>query len=502
MHGKSRGGIQVKNHENVKYTYCNPLSLPNIPRGKDDWYALENGMFSHENKPATVSGPDYRSISDPTVMYYDKKWYLYPSYGMAWVTEDFKDWKHVRTEPYCPKYSPAIIPWSGRFLMTSWNCPLYVSDNPLGPFKLLGDFIKPDGTTFVPCDPCLFSDDDGRIYMYSFDSEEQKGKDYFICRIVGWELDQEDPRRIIEGPVTVIEMDPHKKPWERQGFHNQNKNFGWIEGPHLLKHDGKYYLIYAAPDTCDPSYCLAVYVSDESPLTGFRCQKRNPLTTSRHGIVSGAGHGCVVQGPENTLWVFYTIAAPYYHRYERRIGMDLVAVDENGELYCPHGITDTPQFIPGFLSNPISNGNSPGFVSLTGWGRPVASSQKEGRDAIYATDESCLTWWEPEDDDLEPTLTCDLQGSFTVCAVRIFWRERGLDYQKGIVPGPMCYLLEGYTGSKWVALMDKRDNKEEKNIDYQVFDPTVCNKVRLTITKWPKGIHPGVIDFAVFGICV
>ena len=93
-----------------RYTYCNPLSLPDIPRGKDDWYRYEKEMFSHENKPKAVTVPDYRSISDPTVMYYDNKWYLYPSYGMAWVTEDFQNWKHVRTEPYCPKYSPTIVP--------------------------------------------------------------------------------------------------------------------------------------------------------------------------------------------------------------------------------------------------------------------------------------------------------------------------------------------------------------------------------------------------------
>ena len=55
-------------------TYCNPLPVPNIPRGKDEWYPLERGMFSHENKPASVTCPDYRSISDPTVFYYDNKY--------------------------------------------------------------------------------------------------------------------------------------------------------------------------------------------------------------------------------------------------------------------------------------------------------------------------------------------------------------------------------------------------------------------------------------------
>lgn len=83
----------------AKNTYCNPLPFPQIPRGKDNWYKYERGMFSHENKPEAVTGPDYRSISDPTVFYHEGKWYLYPSYGMAWVSEDFATWKHHRSAP-------------------------------------------------------------------------------------------------------------------------------------------------------------------------------------------------------------------------------------------------------------------------------------------------------------------------------------------------------------------------------------------------------------------
>lgn len=486
--------------KNAFHTYCNPLSLPDIPRGKDDWYRVEKEMFSHENKPDFVTGPDYRSISDPTVLYYENKWYLYPSYGMAWVTEDFENWVHVRTEPYCPKYSPGIIPWKGRFLMTSWLCPLYVADNPLGPFELLGDFIMQDGSTFVPIDPCLFADDNGRIYMYAFNARTETGTNKPCFQIIGYELDTEDPRKVKRGPVVLFEMDPQNHPWERHGFYNQNKSFGWVEGPHMLKHNGRYYLIYAAPETSDGSYCMAVYYSDDNPLSGFRCQKRNPLTFHREGIVSGAGHGCVVQGPDNTLWAFYTIATPFMHRYERRIGMDMVSVDENGELYCPFGVTDTPQYIPGKVKSPLEQGNSPGYLSLTGKGFPVASSYIPGRESIYATDESNITWWEPDYDDVRPTLTCSLNGVFMVGAIRIFWRESGLDYQKGNIPGPIKYIIEGCLKDEWFTLVDRSRSEEERNIDYRYFEPRACEKVRITITEWPKGIHPGIIDFTAFGI--
>lgn len=483
-----------KDFKDAKYTYCNPLSIPNIPRGKDEWYKFEKGMFSHENKPLSVATPDYRSISDPTVFYWDNKWYLYPSYGMAWVSEDFQSWTHVKTEPYCPKYSPSIIPWRGKFLLTAWYCPLYISETPLGPFENMGDFIDLDGKEFTPCDPGLFADDDGKIYLYAYQQDVEKDHH----RIVGYELDSNNPRQVVRGPMTIVDMNPEAKPWERHGLHGQNTYYGWVEGPHVLKHNGRYYMIYASPDTCDASYCMAVYYSDTDPLTGFVCQKKNPLTFSRNGIIAGAGHGSVEHGPNNTLWAFYTIACPYLHIYERRIGMDMVAVDGNGELYCPHGVTSTPQYIPGYLPDPISD-NHIGCTSLTGGVRPVASSCAEGRDAVYATDENNLSFWMPQDDDKNPSLECDLTGVFEVVASRMFWREINLDYAEGRAPFPIKYMIEGFCQGRWLTLLDMTQNAVEKNIDYQVFEPRLCSKVRLKMMGKSNGVKIGVIDFAVFG---
>ncbi len=486
--------------QNLRRTYCNPLSLPDIPRGKDEWYAYEKGMFSHENKPASVTCPDYRSISDPTVFYYENKWYLYPSYGMAWVTKDFVNWEHIRTEPYCPKYSPCIIPWKDKFLMTSWNSPLYVADTPTGPFELLGDYILPDGEVLIPCDPCIFKDDDGRIFIYAFNAkqiEERPGE--FISQVVGYELDQEEPTHVLHGPIVVMEQNTRDNWWERYGRSNQNEEFGWVEGPHMLKYNGRYYLIYAAPDTCKPNYCMAVYYSDEGPLSGFVCQKKNPLTFNTDGIVKGAGHGCVEVGPGNRLWAFYTIATPLTHRFERRIGMDLVDVDENGELFCPNGVTDTPQFTPTFYTKTAPGENCTKDLSLTGWIRPTVSSYKEGRDGFYTSDESPLTWWQPEDGDAEPTLTYDMEVTYKVRACRVWWKEVGLDYDNGNIPGPFRYVVEGFDGEKWYTLVDRSDLNEDRNIDYTDFAEGVCKQVRIRIVDWPKGIKPGIIDFTVFG---
>ena len=473
----------------LKRTYCNPLAIPDLPRGDtvDGWDGME---FAGKGPEA------YRSIADPSVSYFDGKWYLYPSYGMCWVSEDFVSWKHVRTEPYNMRYSPTVIPWRGRYLMTSHSHGIYVSDSPVGPFECLGDFIMPDGKTKRFADPALFIDDDGRIYLYycSRDPQDERG---LVCSW-GVELDGDDPRRFV-GEPRVINRFRTENRWERGGPWNENTEDGWIEGQWMIKHNGRYYFIYSAPNTEYKSYCMAVYYSDKGPLEGFVCQKRNPLTEHRQGLVSGAGHGSVAHGPGNSLWAFYTTTLGYAHIFERRIGMDPVFVDENGELCCK--VTDTPQFGCGEAEHPQTD-NSAGLLPVTFSRRASAkaSSSTEGRNGFYALDESMLTWWQPKKNDPEPTLTLDTEADYVCEAARLIWREAGLDYDAGIVPGPLGYVIEGrIRGGEWRILLDASDNEEDLLIDYRTFPPVCCRELRLRITAAPAGITPGVISFAVFG---
>lgn len=181
--------------------------------------------------------------------------------------------------------------------------------------------------------------------------------------------------------------------------------------------------------------------------------------------------------------------------------MDLVAVDENGELYCPYGVTDTPQYIPGLIDDPVVNGNSPGHLPIAKRCHPTATSALPGRDAIYATDESSITWWESALDDPAPAVTCDLKSKFTISSSRMFWRESGLDYQKGIVPRPNQVHHRGLPGRRLVHAARPQGFRGPVEYRLPLLWPKLCDKVRLTITGAPEGVHPGVIDFTVFGVC-
>ena len=177
-----------------------------------------------------------------------------------------------------------------------------VSDSPTGPFREIGKLVKPDGTEFTVMDPAFLKDDDGRIYLYWADfATNEKGK--YVIGTMGAELDPEQPNHLITEPKILFGFEEDHA-WERFGANNQNVTMGWCEGQWMIKRNGRYYLIYSGNGTQFETYAQGVYYSDEGPLSGFVYQKNNPLTKNIHGLVSGAGHGCVVEGPDETLWTF------------------------------------------------------------------------------------------------------------------------------------------------------------------------------------------------------
>ncbi len=479
-----------------KLSYCNPLCIEDIKSGR--W--LDTQMVNEARYP------DYRSISDPSVIYHDGKWIMYPSYAVAYVTEDFVHWKHVDIGVPHMRYSPAVVQFRGKWYLSGHDVhEVYVADDPLGPFTLAGRLTDCHGNEVLVEDQCYLADGD-RLYMYWFGIRKPvEGESvYYVTGTLGAEMDPNEPWKMLTEPVWLNQFDPGKR-WQCAGEYNQDRRMGWIEGQWAIKAGERIYILYCGSGTRYSSYANGVIYSDDGPLGPFHEQKNHtPLTEKRTGFVRGAGHGSIAPGPNNTWWVFYTNIFCYGHRYERRVSMDPLGIDEDGELFCP-GCTDTPQYAPGVLEHP-ELGNSLGLLPLTFLQHPEATSYTPGRDPIYACDESVLTWWQPEHDDPHKCITFPLSDytAFQVEAVRVIWRDVGMETLRGIDPGPIQYVVEACgspTGEDWKILVDASQNDRDLNIDYRSFDPVIAYKVRLRILGAPKGIQPGLISLTAFGTC-
>jgi hypothetical protein len=155
------------------------------------------------------------------------------------------------------------------------------------------------------------------------------------------------------------------------------------------------------------------------------------------------------------------------------------------------------------MENP-EKGNDAGLPPITFRKECKASSTSPGRDAIYALDDSMITWWQPEEGQKESYLEIDLLSTYDISAVRIIWRDIHLDYDKGILPEPFQYRIEALdekTGAVEKVFLDCRDNDTDLLIDYRTFEMVAVRKVRFVITGTSEGIEPGVTSFTLFGKC-
>ena len=182
--------------------------------------------------------------------------------------------------------------------------------------------------------------------------------------------------------------------------------------------------------------------------------------------------------------------------------MDPVGIDENGELYCPK-TTETPQFAPGILPHP-EDGNDTGWLPLTFLQRPWASSAAPGRDAIYACDDSVLSWWQPDDADSEPMITWRLGDGtrYHIHAVRMIWRDIEMETLDGIYPGAFRYVVEYAPKSdlsEWRMLIDASENTDDLCVDYRETEDVCAFGIRLRMLGAPQGIKPGLVSLTAFG---
>ncbi len=464
-------------------TYCNPLPLPDYPRGRCslDKKNSDYGWLHPVRR-------DFREMADPSVIFHEGCWYLYPSCGMLWRSMDFVNWEFIPIAPSDIGYAPTVTKHGSVFLMTACCNEMWTAPHPEGPWVRLGKIRDENENVFHWNDPMLFSDTDGSLYCY-----HGLGADgIYVVR-----MRRDDPTRF-DGPrLHCFAFYPGHK-WERFGEHNQDATKSFTEGAWINKIGDTYYLQYSAPGTEWKGYAIGCYKS-RSPLGPWEYQQRNPILIHRGGLINGCGHGCIVEGPLGTLWCFYTISVRIEHNFERRIGMDPAAIDINGDLFVA-GPSETPQWAPGVMHEPAKNANDAGLDIVSANCLATASSSAPGRDPCYACDENIRTWWEAAEA-APQWLSLYLGNAYSVTAVRILFGDRNLDYAGGILPGAYRYRVEGsLDGGQWTTLIDRSDNHCDQHIAYHVCaNIQVVSQLRLVVLSAPAGMSISVWEFTAFG---
>ncbi len=479
----------------------------------------ENFSPQISDKPLTYCNPITVNIGservsrggEPVVVLHQDDYYLFISGSRGyWISDNLRDWNFIEVTNL-PGGCPSVVS-TGDIMYFSGDKSrrdvVASADPKNGVWEKVGYYDREYG------DADLFMDDDGRFYMYW-----------------GWS-------QLL--PVQVVELDPENGFTEvgetRSLFFSDNEAHGferkrkddlifpyisyreylpeespWIEGPWMIKHNGKYYLQYAAIGLEFATYSHGVYVGD-NPLGPFEYSPHNPLTFKTTGYVLGAGHGCTFHDKNGELWTVAMVPTFYGGRGSSEVALFSTAVDADGVMHSNTAFGDYPHYYPSVKNNAIDNGFT-GWMLLSNKKYVEVSSTLEGFCAQNAADENFLTFWCAETGELGEYMTVDLGTECNIYALQInldqhdanitFGRGRGLDQTQDDNGDPrkQCFTVEVSNDNKnWSMIIDKSNNTVDDIHNYtELSEPVTARYVKVTNVFTPNEGKFAVKDVRIFG---
>lgn len=294
--------------------------------------------MSHNPLPIT-------NIGDPYILKDGGRYYLYatslPDGFYVWQSDDLINWSApsvcYRRQPQSfgsrDFWAPEVYRFGDEYRMyytAQWKkfedeelrIGLAVAASPLGPFEeVSGEPLFDPG--YGVLDAHVFTDGDGKCYLYYSRAghnhfvDGAQESDIYVAPLSG------DGRSLSGEGVCILRPDQE---WERRDGMNQY----WNEGPFVLKHEGKYHLMYSANFFAGKHYGVGCAVSD-SPMGPFVKYPENPILAAT-AEVSGPGHNSVVEGSDGgLLCVYHAHTDPMRPSGNRQLYIDPLRF-ENGRI--------------------------------------------------------------------------------------------------------------------------------------------------------------------------
>ena len=301
--------------EIISRGYINKEIISNIG---DPYLVTENGKYY---VTATCDGKGYDIYSSEDLSNWNKE-------GRIFSSGAKEGW--VRTSLWQPQI---VIGNDGKYYLyycgnnddSSLRIGVAVADSITGPYKdALGHPLLP--YDYATIDPNLFTDDDGRMYLYfSKDCSENRVDGHPTSQL--YCIEMEGYIKIKEGTDPVLVATPEQE-WEFA-----SGDYRWNEGPDILKHDGKYYLFYSGGCFANSTYSIGYGVSD-SPMGPFAKYDKNPVIASTEKV-SGPGNNSfftTLDGKE-LYTCYHTHTIKLIAGGNRKVTIDRCGFREDGSFY-------------------------------------------------------------------------------------------------------------------------------------------------------------------------
>ncbi len=486
--------------EIVPQTYCNPLDI-------DYTYMVYN----------SARNISYRSGADPAVVEFRGEYYMFVTRSFGyWHSRDLVNWEFIKpvqwffegsNAPTAFNYKDSVIYFAGD--PAGYGSILYTDD------PKTGKWTPTASITYNIQDSELFIDDDGKTYLYWGSSN--------VHPIRVKMLNKDD--RFLETGVKkeLINLDEEKHGWERFGENNFHPTLkeGYMEGASMTKHNGKYYLQYAAPGTQFNVYADGVYIG-ETPLGPFTYMKNNPMSFKPGGFTNGAGHGITVKQTNGQYWHFATMALASNSHWERRLCMFPVYFDDEGLMHSNTHYGDYPRYGP---NHPTRAGHHNGWMLLSYKGKATVSSslmqirKSTSTDDDYditemplkrneegeimsevLTDESPKSFWVAEANDSLQWVEIEMQTPGKIYAFQLNFHDHEAGIYTRVEGLRHRFSLEvSEDGKNWETVVDRSNSyKDTPNAFIPLNRPVNGKFVRYNNVKVP-GNNLALSEIRVFG---
>lgn len=260
------------------------------------------------------------NLADPTVILHEGVYYLYATGEVdgdngtrVYTSTTLVDWQRgpVVFRPGDPHvWAPDVWrdPDTGMFYLyytVNHTVGVAKADGPLGPFVIVRKFHD------RAIDAHLFRDDDGKLYFY-------------FVQLPGFRITAQpmaSPTELTGEPREILRPESE---WETRAGHV-------TEGPWIIKHQGRYYMLYSGSGADTPEYAVG-YATADHPLGPFTRAPHNPIV-HRSDRIFGPGHGCAIQDAAGQWWHIYHQKRNDRVEWNRFIAMDPLWFDEDGKLH-------------------------------------------------------------------------------------------------------------------------------------------------------------------------
>ncbi len=262
----------------------------------------------------TVKNPIHDMGGDPWVVEHEGEYYYcFIGYNAIWVRKvssiaelSLYDATLVYLPPEGTMYSLDYWAPELHYINGEWyiyvaaddgnneNHRMYVlrgtSQDPTAPFEMVGQITDPSNKWAI----------DGTVLQLN-------GEMYFIWS--GWEGNENVAQNLyiahMSDPCTIdserVCISVPELVWEKEGQPYVN------EGPAVLQHQGKTFLVYSASGSWTDYYCLGMLtLTGDDPMNADSWEKTNrAVFKKRFNVCYGPGHNSFCTAPDGSVWMIY-----------------------------------------------------------------------------------------------------------------------------------------------------------------------------------------------------